>query len=132
MASSSPDLKSVPKEYSFNQYSRSGSDSCWSFVSPPCHLTTVVAGLSSNASSSCGEWVVNELAAKFVVTGKVMSDHIIGDREEALIWALGALDPRLFADAPDPFVPAHWGITGLACLSTLEPARVDIFSSAKQ
>jgi len=74
----------------------------------------------------------NELAAKSIVTGKLMSDHIIGDREEALIRALRAFDPRLFADASDPFVPAHRGVTGLACLSTLEPARVDIFSSAKQ
>jgi len=74
----------------------------------------------------------NELAAKFIVTGKVLSDHIIGDREEALIRAQGTLDPRLFADASYPFVPADGGITGLACLSTLKPAWVDILSPAKQ
>ena len=45
---------------------------------------------------------------------------------------LGALDPRLLANAADPFVRAGRSISRLACLSALEATRVDILATAEQ
>jgi len=74
----------------------------------------------------------DKFAAKLVMSGEVISNHIVGDREEALIRALRALDSWFLANASYPLVAADGGVAGFASLSTLEPAWVDIVSAAKQ
>ena len=43
-----------------------------------------------------------------------------------------ALDPRLLADAPHPFVAHSGRIAGLAGLAALESARIDVLAAAKE
>src|SRR5204862_7595479 len=70
--------------------------------------------------------------ADIVAAEKVPSDHFIGDRQEATVWALRAFDARLFADAAYPLVGACWCVAGLPCFPALESTRIHVLSSAEQ
>ena len=65
-------------------------------------------------------------------TGKVPPDHFIGDRQEATVGTLRALDARLFADASHPLVGAGGGVAGLSCFPTLESAWIHVLAPAKE
>src|SRR5204863_5311550 len=67
-----------------------------------------------------------------VAAGKVPSDHFIGDRQEAAVWALRAFDARLFADAAYPLVGACGCVAGLPCFPTLESAWIHVLAAAKE
>ena len=59
-----------------------------------------------------------------------MTSSVTG--KESTMWALGALDPGLLADAAHPLVRAGRRVPGLAGLSALESTWVDVLASAKQ
>src|SRR5438128_8986140 len=70
--------------------------------------------------------------ADIVAAGKVPSDHFIGDRQEAAVWALCAFDARLFADAAYPLVGACGCVAGLPCFPTLESAWIHVLAPAEE
>src|SRR6266487_4125098 len=70
--------------------------------------------------------------ADIVAAGKVPSDHFIGDRQEAAVWALRAFDARLFADAAYPLVGACGCVAGLPCFPTLESAWIHVLAPAEE
>ena len=67
-----------------------------------------------------------------VLTAEMPANHVVGYRKKALVRAFGTFDSRFFADSLDPLITASRRIASPACSTTLEAARVDIFSSAKQ
>jgi len=75
---------------------------------------------------------IDEALSGLVIAGEVPPNHVVGHREEATIWTLGALDARFFADALHPLVGAGWGVAGLAGFPALESTRVHVLSSAEQ
>lgn len=74
----------------------------------------------------------HERLAVLILAREVLANDVVGDRQEAPVLALGALDFRLLADAADPLVRACRRVARLAGLATLEAARVDVFAAAKQ
>ena len=52
------------------------------------------------------------------------------DEKEAVMGALGALDPGFLAQASGPFVGAGRLVAGLASPAALETARIDVVASA--
>src|ERR1700730_16403404 len=60
------------------------------------------------------------------------AENFVSDRDECLVWALPAPDPRLSANSPDPLVPAHGRVTRLARFRVFPSARQHIPPPAKQ
>jgi hypothetical protein len=66
------------------------------------------------------------------MTRQVPADYVIGQWEKTAVWAVAALDARLFADSSDPLVGAGRRVSGLASFPALEAARVDVFTASKK
>ena len=60
------------------------------------------------------------------------ADDIVLDRDKSLVGARSTLDPRLFANVPDPFVAAHRCIAGLPGLLVFPTARQDVRPPTEQ
>ncbi len=67
-----------------------------------------------------------------ILAREVPANDLIGDRKEATVGTLGALDSRLLADAANPLVRASGRIPGFPGLPALEPPRVHIISTAEE
>ena len=60
------------------------------------------------------------------------SHNLIGDRHECLVRAVAALDPRLLADAANPFVVARGRVARLTGLRVFPPAGEDVVATPKE
>lgn len=67
-----------------------------------------------------------------VLTGKVVVDHRIGQRNQQSIAAIPALDARLLADTGAPFVRAGWRVARLAAGLAFPADGVNVGAAAKQ
>lgn len=67
-----------------------------------------------------------------VVPEQMPPNHLIGNRKEAAMGTLDALDPWLFANASHPFVRAGGRIPGFARFPALEATRVDVITPAEE
>jgi hypothetical protein len=63
---------------------------------------------------------------------KMASNDVIAHRDECLVRAFHALDPRLFADTADPSICARGRIAGFPGLGILPPMREDFFAAPKE
>ncbi len=89
-----------------------------------------VAGLVQQQRIHAG----NERLAVRAASRQMPADHVISDREEPTMGAVGAFDARLLANATDPLVSisARGRIAAPACLAALEAARVHVDAAAEQ
>src|SRR5207249_11354916 len=67
-----------------------------------------------------------------ITSGEVPADDVVGDRQEAAVGAFRTLDPRLLADAPDPFIRARRCVPGSPGLAALETSRVHVLAATKE
>jgi hypothetical protein len=74
----------------------------------------------------------DEITPQVISARQVLANDLIGDRQEAAIWALEAFDAGFLAQATDPFVGASRLVAAPASLAALEPTRVNILSAAEQ
>src|SRR6185436_10897809 len=74
----------------------------------------------------------DKLTALIIPARKVPANHFAGDRKEAPVWAIGALDSWPLTHAPNPFVRASRRVARLSGFSALETARINIGSPTKE
>src|SRR5688572_4612194 len=80
-------------------------------VLPPVCLIQV--NCQEKASLVSQHWVNahDEIAPRAVLSGEMPADHFVGNRQEMLMCAGTALDPRFFANARHPFVGTSGRVT---------------------
>ena len=74
----------------------------------------------------------HERVRRVAVTRQVPPDDVVRDGEELAVWAVAVLHPRLLADPAHPLVSTGRRVSGLAGLSALEAAGVDVVSTTEE
>jgi predicted GIY-YIG superfamily endonuclease len=108
-----------------------GFEKC-SCILAPCCLVEIDRQEEARLVSEQRIHASDEGLALIVAAGQVPADHLISDGKESTMRTLRALDAGLFADPAHPLIGARRRIAGLAGLSALESARVDVVTAAEQ
>jgi hypothetical protein len=67
-----------------------------------------------------------------ITSRQVPADDVVGDRQEAAVGAFHTPDPRLLADAPDPFIRARRRVPGSPGLAAFETSRVHVLAATEK
>lgn len=87
-----------------------------------------IAGLVGEQRVDAGD----KFVSRGVLAGQVLPYHFIGHWEERAVWADGAFDPRLFADAANPLVGAGGRVAFAAGLFVLVASRIHVLPPPEQ
>jgi hypothetical protein len=74
----------------------------------------------------------DEIFSVVIRAGEMPPDDFIRELEESAVRAVSTFDPRLLADAADPFIGAGWRVAGFPALSAFEAPGIEIVTAAKQ
>ena len=67
-----------------------------------------------------------------ILSRKVPSDDLVGDRQKPLMQALTAFNLGFLADAPNPLVTAGWLVACPAGFATFKSSRINILAASKK
>jgi len=97
-----------------------------------CHIVAPPRPIEINCQKPAGLVKQERVDAENVLPLKMRADRLVINRHEGLVGTFAALDPRLLADAPDPFVGAGGGVAlGLLLRIGPQPGK-DIFATAEE
>ncbi len=74
----------------------------------------------------------DEITTVVVLTRQMPTNHVIRNGKKTPVRTFGAFNSGLFTYSADPLIGTDRRIARLARFTALEPARVDILSTAKQ